>query len=302
MNKKTDSDNEIISDELNETVSEKAAEPSEIDDQLKAYLADIGRFPLLTEEEEIVIAGRVREGDKEAKRILTERNLRLVVSIAKKFPTRGLSISDLVQEGNIGLMRAVERFDPSKGFRFSTYATWWIRQSITRAIADQGRDIRIPVHMYETLSRIRRARSELSKTNEKEPTPAEIAKYLKIPVDKVIDALSYTSDIISLDMPVGDGDICLGDIIEGKSSGTEEELSRSFLKDAIAQALSTLEKREKDVITLRYGLADGICHTLEEVGRQFGITRERVRQIESKALRNLAHRGNCKNLRAFLNN
>ena len=276
--------------------------PSAVDDPVKVYLRDIGKIPLLTPEEEILLAQRGAEGDEAARTRLIEANLRLVVSIAKKYGGRGLSFLDLIQEGNLGLIKAVEKFDPSKGFKFSTYATWWIRQAITRAIADQARTIRIPVHMVETINKVKKASNQLLHDNGREPTADEIGEYLDMPVEKIREILRVAQEPVSLESPVGEEeDSHLADFIaDDEALAPVDAASQSLLKEAISQVLETITPREAKVLSLRFGLEDGHPHTLEEVGRQFNVTRERIRQIEAKALRKLRNPQRSKKLRDFL--
>ncbi len=270
-----------------------------IDDPVKVYLKDIGRVPLLTPEEEIDLAIRIQNGDKEAKVVLTEANLRLVVSIAKKYVGRGMMFLDLIQEGNLGLIKAVDKFDHSKGFKFSTYATWWIRQAITRAIADQGRTIRIPVHMVETINKVKKASNMLLHRDGKEPSPEDIAKELSMPVDKVREILCFSQDPVSLETPIGEEeDSHLGDFIPDEDAlSPADAAAMVFLKAKVNEVLGTLTQREADVLRLRFGLGDGTPQTLEEVGKAFNVTRERIRQIEAKALRKLRHPSRSKHLK-----
>ncbi|MBQ9790581.1 MAG: RNA polymerase sigma factor RpoD [Clostridia bacterium] len=281
---------------------EKLMNQANIDDPVKMYLKDIGRVPLLTPQQEVELAMRMREGDEEAKRILSESNLRLVVSIAKKYVGRGLLFLDLIQEGNFGLMKAVEKFDYDKGFRFSTYATWWIRQSITRAIADQARTIRIPVHMVETINKQMRVARALSQELGREPTTEEIAKAMGITEEKVREIQKIAQDTISLDTPVGEEeDSNLGTFIEDQTAiSPTESATILMLKEQLLEVLNTLTPREQKVIMLRYGVDDGHPRTLEEVGREFNVTRERIRQIEAKALKKLRHPSRSKRLKDFL--
>lgn len=273
-----------------------------LDDPIKLYLREIGKDSLLTAEEEIDLAIRISEGDKCAKEILLKSNLRLVVSIAKRYIGRGMQLSDLVQEGNLGLMKAVEKFDYTRGFKFSTYATWWIRQAITRAIADQSKTIRIPVHMVETVNKIKRISSLLLHSNGHDPTPYELSKELGMPVDKIKEALKAAYDPLSLESPIGEEeDRQLGDVIsDDLQAAPLEQATKSMLKDALSEALKTLTEREERVLRLRFGMADGRSRTLEEVGRRFHVTRERIRQIEAKALRKLRHPMRSKKLKDFL--
>ncbi|MFA5927495.1 MAG: RNA polymerase sigma factor RpoD [Patescibacteria group bacterium] len=259
------------------------------DDSVRMYLREIGKIPLLTTEEEIKLAKRIEKGDVLAKRRLAEANLRLVVSLAKKYIGRGLSFLDLIQEGNTGLMRAVEKFDYKKGFKFSTYATWWIRQAITRAIADQARTIRIPVHMIETINKLIRVQRQLVQDLGREPTPEEIAQEMGLDVDKVEHIIKISQDTVSLEAPVGEEeDSKLGDFIEDeKNLSPEESTVRQLLKDRIKEFLGELSPREQKILKMRFGLDTGRTHTLEEVGQEFGVTRERIRQIEAKALQKL---------------
>ena len=275
---------------------------SDIDDPVRMYLREIGRVPLLSPEEEINLASRVAQGDRKAKDRLVEANLRLVVSIAKKFMGRGMSMLDLIQEGNMGLIKAAEKFDHTKGFRFSTYATWWIRQAITRAIADQSRIIRLPVHMSEFISKVRRASSQLLNENGVEPTPKQIAERLDVPVDRIYDVLRTSQDPVSLDTPIGEEeDSRLGDFIEDEANlNPEDAASITMLRRQLEQLLGTLTDRERQIIRLRFGLEDGRCHTLEEVGARFNVTRERIRQIEAKALRKIRNPGRVKLIKDFL--
>jgi len=286
----------------NDEELEKLMNQANIDDPVKMYLKDIGRVPLLTPQEEVELAIRMREGDEDAKRILSESNLRLVVSIAKKYVGRGLLFLDLIQEGNFGLMKAVEKFDYDKGFRFSTYATWWIRQSITRAIADQARTIRIPVHMVETINKQMRVTRALSQTLGREPTTDEIAKEMGITEEKVREIQKIAQDTISLDTPVGEEeDSNLGTFIEDQTAiSPTESATILMLKEQLLEVLNTLTPREQKVIMLRYGVDDGHPRTLEEVGREFNVTRERIRQIEAKALKKLRHPSRSKRLKDFL--
>ncbi|MGN0654262.1 MAG: RNA polymerase sigma factor RpoD [Oscillospiraceae bacterium] len=273
-----------------------------IDDPVKIYLKEIGRVPLLTPEEEIELADRMAKGDPYARKRLSEANLRLVVSIAKKYVGRGMQFLDLIQEGNLGLIKAVEKFDHTKGFKFSTYATWWIRQAITRAIADQARTIRIPVHMVETITKVKKVSSQLLHQNGHDPSPDEIAKELDMPVERVREIMRIAQDPVSLETPIGEEeDSHLGDFIpDDDAPAPAEAASLILLKEQLDEVLSTLTDREEKVLRLRFGLEDGRSRTLEEVGKEFNVTRERIRQIEAKALRKLRHPSRSKKVRDFL--
>ena len=277
-----------------------AAEYS-LDDPVRMYLKEIGQVKLLSAEEEVELAKRVSEGDQEAKNKLTEANLRLVVSIAKKYSGRGLHILDLIQEGNTGLIRAVDKFDWTKGNKFSTYATWWIRQAITRAIADQARTIRVPVHMVEVINKATRCNRKLVQELGREPTMEEIAAELNLPVEKIIEANRTAADTLSLDTPVGDeDDTSIGSFVEDeRTPGPADATSNALLAEALKEILGTLTEREADVLRMRFGMYDGRTHTLEEVGQIFGVTRERIRQIENKAIRKLRHPSRAKKIRDF---
>ena len=272
-----------------------------LDDPVRMYLKEIGQIPLLTAEEEQELAKRVVDGDQAAKNKLTEANLRLVVSIAKKYSGRGLHILDLIQEGNTGLIRAVDKFDYTKGNKFSTYATWWIRQAITRAIADQARTIRVPVHMVEVINKATRCNRKLVQELGREPTLEEIADELNLPIEKIIEANRTAADTLSLDTPVGDEeDTTIGSFVEDDNTpGPADATSNALLAEALSDILNTLTEREADVLRLRFGMYDGKTHTLEEVGQIFGVTRERIRQFENKAIRKLRHPSRAKKIRDF---
>ena len=294
-------DNDLnMSDDLEMTLS---TEGIAIDDPVKIYLKEIGRVPLLSPDEETELAKRMAEGDSYAKKRLSEANLRLVVSIAKKYVGRGMQFLDLIQEGNLGLIKAVEKFDYTKGYKFSTYATWWIRQAITRAIADQARTIRIPVHMVETINKVIRVSRQLLQELGHDPSAEEIAAEMNMPVDKVRDILKIAQEPVSLETPIGEEeDSHLGDFIPDEdASEPSEAASFSLLKEQLMEVLDTLTPREKKVLELRFGIVDGRTRTLEEVGKEFNVTRERIRQIEAKALRKLRHPSRSKKLRDFLN-
>ena len=295
MDEVPDGDDEELVDPL-----ELAAEYN-LDDPVRMYLKEIGQVKLLTSDEEIELAKRVSEGDKAAKDRLTEANLRLVVSIAKKYSGRGLHILDLIQEGNTGLIRAVDKFDYTKGNKFSTYATWWIRQAITRAIADQARTIRVPVHMVEVINKATRCNRKLVQELGREPTLEEIAAELNLPIEKIIEANRTAADTLSLDMPVGDEeDTTIGSFVEDDNTpGPVDATSNAMLSEALTEILGTLTEREADVLRMRFGMYDGRTHTLEEVGQIFGVTRERIRQIENKAIRKLRHPSRAKKIKDF---
>ncbi len=273
-----------------------------IEDPVRMYLKEIGKVPLLTAEEEIELAKRMEDGDEEAKKRLAEANLRLVVSIAKRYVGRGMLFLDLIQEGNLGLIKAVEKFDYTKGYKFSTYATWWIRQAITRAIADQARTIRIPVHMVETINKLIRVSRQLLQELGREPTPEEIAAEMNLPVDRVREILKISQEPVSLETPIGEEeDSHLGDFIEDANVPVPAEAAAfTLLKEQLVEVLETLTEREQKVLRLRFGLDDGRARTLEEVGKEFKVTRERIRQIEAKALRKLRHPSRSKKLKDYL--
>ena len=281
---------------------ELSAEGVALDDPVKAYLKEIGQVPLLSAEEEQTLARAARAGDADARRRLSEANLRLVVSVAKRYAGRGLPFLDLIQEGNLGLMKAAEKFEPDRGFKFSTYATWWIRQSITRAIADQGRTIRIPVHLVEHINRVRKTAGELLRKNGREPTAEEIAVRLEMEPDRVRELLQLAQEPVSLETPVGEEeDAHLEDFIQDEEAGIPvDEAGRQLLRRELMSVLKSLTPREERVITLRFGLDDGQPRTLEELGKEFNVTRERIRQIEAKALRKLRHPSRAKRLRDYL--
>ena len=281
---------------------ELSAEGVALDDPVKAYLKEIGQVPLLSTEEEQRLARAARAGDADARRRLSEANLRLVVSVAKRYAGRGLPFLDLIQEGNLGLMKAAEKFEPDRGFKFSTYATWWIRQSITRAIADQGRTIRIPVHLVEHINRVRKTAGELLRKNGREPTAEEIAVRLEMEPDRVRELLQLAQEPVSLETPVGEEeDAHLEDFIQDEEAGIPvDEAGRQLLRRELMSVLKSLTPREERVITLRFGLDDGRPRTLEELGKEFNVTRERIRQIEAKALRKLRHPSRAKRLRDYL--
>ena len=289
---------------------EKTAEESEnsftergnAEDPVRMYLKEIGRIPLLSSEDEIELAKRMEEGDEEAKKKLSEANLRLTVSIAKRYSGRGMQFLDLIQEGNLGLIKAVEKFDYRKGYKFSTYATWWIRQSITRAIADQARTIRIPVHMVETMNRVNRTSRRLLQEYGREPTPEEIAEAMNLPVERVLEISKISQEPVSLETPIGEEeDSHLGDFIQDEHIPVPaDEAAHTLLREQLEKVMDTLSEREQKVLALRFGLEDGKPHTLEEVGREFQVTRERIRQIEAKALRKLRHPTRSRKLRDFL--
>lgn len=282
--------------------SEPAPDGVSIDDPVKIYLKEIGRVPLLSPDEEVDLAIRISQGDVAAKKRLSEANLRLVVSIAKRYLGRGMQFLDLIQEGNLGLIKAVEKFDHTKGFKFSTYATWWIRQAITRAIADQARTIRIPVHMVETINKVKKVSSQLLHQNGHEPSADDIAAELDMPVDKVREIMRVAQEPVSLETPIGEEeDSHLGDFIpDDDAPAPLDAASHTLLKEQLSDVLSTLTSREEKVLRLRFGLEDGRSRTLEEVGREFNVTRERIRQIEAKALRKLRHPSRSKKLKDFL--
>ncbi|MBO4893292.1 MAG: RNA polymerase sigma factor RpoD [Clostridia bacterium] len=282
-----------------DSVDEKNAN---VDDPVKAYLKEIGRVPLLSPEEEIELAIRIVDDDSHAKQRLTEANLRLVVSIAKRYVGRGMQFLDLIQEGNLGLIKAVDKFDYTKGFKFSTYATWWIRQAITRAIADQARTIRIPVHMVETINKVKKTSTLLLHENGKDPTPEEIAERLDMPVEKVREIQRVSQEPVSLETPIGEEeDSHLGDFIpDDEAPAPADAASSLLLKEQLNEVLDTLTPREKKVLEMRFGLLDGHPRTLEEVGKEFEVTRERIRQIEAKALRKLRHPSRSKKLKDYL--
>ena len=292
---------EISKEELADT--DALMDSFSIDDPVRMYLKEIGKVSLLTPEEEIELAKRMAEGDEQAKQRMAEANLRLVVSIAKRYVGRGMLFLDLIQEGNLGLIKAVEKFNYTKGYKFSTYATWWIRQAITRAIADQARTIRIPVHMVETINKVIRVSRQLLQELGHDPTPEEIAEEMNMPVDKVRDILKIAQEPVSLETPIGEEeDSHLGDFIPDEdASEPAEAASFTLLKEQLMEVLSTLTPREEKVLRLRFGLEDGRTRTLEEVGKEFNVTRERIRQIEAKALRKLRHPSRSKKLKDFLN-
>ena len=302
---------EIVEDDGGESIAPASNEELEsvlsadgisIDDPVKVYLKEIGRVPLLSAEEEVELAIRMSEGDVAAKKRLSEANLRLVVSIAKRYVGHGMQFLDLIQEGNLGLIKAVEKFDHTKGFKFSTYATWWIRQAITRAIADQARTIRIPVHMVETINKVKKVNSQLLHENGHEPTNEQIAEKLEMPVEKVREIMRVAQEPVSLETPIGEEeDSHLGDFIPDEDAPAPSDVaSHTMLKEQLAEVLSTLTPREEKVLRLRFGLEDGRSRTLEEVGKEFNVTRERIRQIEAKALRKLRHPSRSKKLKDFL--
>ena len=307
---------EIVGEDDDETSGEKMKAKDEpiilddaeitkdinINDPVRMYLKEIGRISLLTPEEEMELSIRVANGDEEAKNKLAESNLRLVVSIAKRYVGRGLLFLDLIQEGNIGLMKAVDKFDYDKGYKFSTYATWWIRQAITRALADQARTIRVPVHMVETINKMARIQRQLTLELNREPSEEELAKKMGISVEKVREVIKISQDPVSLETPIGEEDDShLGDFVQDISTMTPEEYATNeILKEEIKSVLETLKEREQEVLELRFGLIDGTSHTLEEVGKRFNVTRERIRQIEAKALRKLRHPSRAKKLKDFL--
>ena len=302
---------EIVEDDGGESIAPASNEELEsvlsadgisIYDPVKVYLKEIGRVPLLSAEEEVELAIRMSEGDVAAKKRLSEANLRLVVSIAKRYVGRGMQFLDLIQEGNRGLIKAVEKFDHTKGFKFSTYATWWIRQAITRAIADQARTIRIPVHMVETINKVKKVNSQLLHENGHEPTNEQIAEKLEMPVEKVREIMRVAQEPVSLETPIGEEeDSHLGDFIPDEDAPAPSDVaSHTMLKEQLAEVLSTLTPREEKVLRLRFGLEDGRSRTLEEVGKEFNVTRERIRQIEAKALRKLRHPSRSKKLKDFL--
>ncbi len=273
-----------------------------INDPVRMYLKEIGRISLLSPEQELDLSKKAATGDEMAKNILAESNLRLVVSIAKRYVGRGLLFLDLIQEGNIGLMKAVDKFDYDKGFKFSTYATWWIRQAITRALADQARTIRVPVHMVETINKMARIQRQLTLELNREPSEEEVAKKMGISVEKVREVIKISQDPVSLETPIGEEDDShLGDFVKDVNAMTPEEYATNeILKEEIKAVLETLQEREQEVLELRFGLVDGTSHTLEEVGKKFNVTRERIRQIEAKALRKLRHPSRAKKLKDFL--
>ncbi len=292
-----------MSEEMEKTpieTEEKEVSPDQ--DPVQLYLKEIGKIPLLTAEEEMELGRRIQQGDEEAKKRLAEANLRLVVSIAKRYANRGLPLLDLIQEGNIGLMKALERYDGSKGFRFSTYSTWWIRQAVVRAIADQSRPIRIPVHMVETINKLTRTRRAMTQELEREPTTEELAKRLGVTVEKVNEIRQYALETVSLETPVGDeDDTHLRDFIKDEQTAMPlDETTLTLMREQLQEVLDTLSPREREILSLRHGLDDGKIRTLEEVGQMFHITRERVRQIEAKALRKLRRLGGSKRLQDYL--
>jgi RNA polymerase primary sigma factor len=304
-----DKDGKVADDAWTSEAEEEVVQPVEkyiddiSDDSVRLYLREIGKIPLLSNEEELALANRVVAGDKKAKDEMAEANMRLVVSIAKRYVGRGLDLLDLIQEGNTGLLRAVEKFDPSKGFKFSTYATWWIRQAITRAIADQARTIRIPVHMVETINKLLRTQRRLTQELNREPTNEEIAKEMEIDVEKVEHIMKIKQDISSLDASVRDDeeDSVLGDFIEDEDTATPEETATSqLLREHVKDMLGVLSEREQKILKMRFGLEDGKSHTLEEVGQEFSVTRERIRQIEAKALMKLRKHKDSKKLHEYL--
>ena len=292
----------VDEDERDKQLFAEALTDIGLDDPVKMYLKDIGKVPLLSADDEIELAKKMQEGDEEAKKRLSEANLRLVVSIAKRYVGRGMHFLDLIQEGNMGLMKAVEKFDYQKGFKFSTYATWWIRQSITRAIADQARTIRIPVHMVETISKLTRVQRLLLQELGREPTPAEIAEKMGVTEERVVEIQKIAQDPVSLEAPIGEEDDShLGDFIEDPKAATPSDSAEfGMLKELLLSVLDTLTPREEKVLRLRYGIDDGKPRTLEEVGKEFNVTRERIRQIEAKALRKLRHPSRSKRLKDFL--
>ncbi len=307
---------EIVSDEEDGSEGTKTLEKDEpiilddaaitkdvnINDPVRMYLKEIGRISLLSAEQELDLSKKAATGDEMAKNILAESNLRLVVSIAKRYVGRGLLFLDLIQEGNIGLMKAVDKFDYDKGFKFSTYATWWIRQAITRALADQARTIRVPVHMVETINKMARIQRQLTLELNREPSEEEVAKKMGISVEKVREVIKISQDPVSLETPIGEEeDSHLGDFVKDVNAMTPEEYATNeILKEEIKAVLETLQEREQEVLELRFGLVDGTSHTLEEVGKKFNVTRERIRQIEAKALRKLRHPSRAKKLKDFL--
>ena len=295
---KMDDEEEIELDKIDLSVPEGVS----IEDPVRMYLKEIGKVSLLTADEEIELAKRMEQGDEEAKKRLAEANLRLVVSIAKRYVGRGMLFLDLIQEGNLGLIKAVEKFDYRKGYKFSTYATWWIRQAITRAIADQARTIRIPVHMVETINKLIRVSRQLLQELGREPTPEEIAEEMKMPVDRVREILKISQEPVSLETPIGEEeDSHLGDFIQDDNVPVPAEAAAfTLLKEQLVEVLGTLTEREQKVLCLRFGLEDGRARTLEEVGKEFDVTRERIRQIEAKALRKLRHPSRSRKLKDYL--
>ena len=299
-----DSDTNLLEDDPEFNIEHIVNESKDmsVNDNVRMYLKEIGKISLLSLDEEQELSKRIASGDEYAKKILAESNLRLVVSIAKRYVGRGLLFLDLIQEGNIGLMKAVDKFDYDKGFKFSTYATWWIRQAITRALADQARTIRVPVHMVETINKLARVERQMALDLNREPTDSELAKKMNLPLDKIVEIRRISQDPVSLETPIGEEDDShLGDFLaDERTMGPEEYTDYTMLKEELKQVLETLTKREEEVLELRFGLYDGTCHTLEEVGKKFGVTRERIRQIEAKALRKLRHPSRAKKLRDFL--
>ena len=295
-------DEEPLADPIESAEDVLAAESAKLDDPIRMYLKEIGKIPLLTQEEEQALAQQMAEGDPTARQKMTEANLRLVVSIAKRYVGRGMQLLDLIQEGNLGLLKAVEKFDYTKGYKFSTYATWWIRQAITRAIADQARTIRIPVHMVETINRVIRTAHSMVQELGREPSSQEIADVMKMDVTRVEEILKIAQEPVSLETPIGEEeDSHLGDFVQDEeASQPAEAASYTMLREQLEEVLTTLTNREEQVLRMRFGLIDGKAHTLEEVGKEFDVTRERIRQIESKALRKLRHPSRSKKLRDFL--
>ena len=295
-------DDEDLDDPIEDETEIAVPDGVSIEDPVRMYLKEIGKVPLLSADEEIKLAQRMEEGDEAAKKKLAEANLRLVVSIAKRYVGRGMLFLDLIQEGNLGLIKAVEKFDYRKGYKFSTYATWWIRQAITRAIADQARTIRIPVHMVETMNRVNRTSRRLLQEYGREPTPEEIAEAMNLPVERVLEISKISQEPVSLETPIGEEeDSHLGDFIQDEHIPVPaDEAAHTLLREQLEKVMDTLSEREQKVLALRFGLEDGKPHTLEEVGREFQVTRERIRQIEAKALRKLRHPTRSRKLRDFL--